>query len=202
VGILKKIAFLFFVLTTFLSIWQLSRLVWKENLIAELNAKAHLPPLETSQNLEAFRQIVLKGQWILKPLFLQYKVYKDEAGCEVVLPLSYESGGTFLVNLGWQKSCHILEKKLPPLAQKSVGLLKPFENSLGSLKNIPGQEWYFMDFEQMQNFLGIGLQEFYIDIEKGIPKLPNNHLMYALTWAILSIFFAFQTMFLRKGVRW
>lgn len=193
---MRIIALLFALITALLSGWQFQRLSWKEDLIAQMQNNYALPPLKNLKYSSEFKRVELEGKWLLTPLFLQYKIHKGNIGCHLVLPFKTESD-VILVNLGWQKSCAQIQTSLPKMAQ---GILKKLSTKPeGTPPNIPPHEYYYLNKTDMKNKFDL-TSDFYIDTSNKIPLLPNNHLIYALTWGILSFFFIsmFVFLFLRK----
>ncbi len=186
------IAFLFAIITGVLGGWQIHRLAWKVDLISQMQNNYHLPPLTELKKLDEFRRVNLAGKWIHQPLFLQYKIHKGEIGCHLILPFQ-TNNDLILINLGWQKSCKKIEIRPPKMAQ---GILRKFLNSPeGTPSNKPSSEYYYLNETDMKNIFNL-TSNYYIDTINQIPILPNNHLIYALTWIILSFLFISISLFL------
>lgn len=193
---MRIIALLFALITGLLSGWQFQRLAWKVDLIAQIQNNYILPPLKNLKYSGEFKRVELEGKWLLTPLFLQYKIHKGNIGCHLVLPFK-TTNDIILVNLGWQESCTQIKMPLPKIAQ---GILKKLSTKPeGTPPNNPPREYYYLNETDMKNKFDL-TSDFYIDASNKIPLLPNNHLIYALTWAILSFFFIsmFIFSFLRK----
>lgn len=189
---MRIIALIFAIITGMLSNWQFKRLEWKLDLISHINNNYNAPILSTLENIDEFRQIKLIGTWIHTPLFLQYKIHKGDIGCQVVLPFKANKD-TILVNLGWQKSCKKIQIPLPELAQ---GILKRFlQKPEGTAPNTHPNEYYYLNETDMKKIFNL-TTSYYIDSDNSLPTLPNNHLVYAFTWLILSILFVFISLFL------
>jgi surfeit locus 1 family protein len=184
------IALIFALLTGTLSGWQVYRLGVKNEMITQMKSFYELPHLHSTNDLREFRRAQFQGKWLDDLLFLSYKIKKGEIGCEVIKPFRLNAGETFLVNIGWQKSCKVLEKPLP---ETVIGILREFLTfPQGTSPNFPGEEWHYMNALEMKSAFKEKFHDrFYIDVEKNLPQLPNNHLMYALTWGCLSLIFFF-----------
>ena len=189
---MRIIALLFALITGFLSQWQFQRLDWKVKLIEYMHNNYNTPPLKDLKNAHEFNRVALEGKWLLNPVFLEYKIYKGSIGCHLILPFK-TNNDIILVNLRWQKSC----KKIQiPIPEKAQGILKKLPTKPeGTLPNSPPNEYYYLNEIDMRNKFNLS-SHFYIDTINEIPELPNNHLIYALTWLLLSLFFICIFMFL------
>ncbi len=182
------LALVFAILTGLLSQWQWQRLAWKNDIIHKMHATYNLPILAHPTDLQEFRRIAFQGKWIDQPLFLKYKVKKGNLGCELIMPFQENQGEVFLVNLGWQKSCTTVEGTLPKTAKGHFRQI--LSSPQGTPENIIGQEWYYINANEMKNVFEMKFEErFYIEAGSPLPGIPNNHLMYALTWGLLSFIF-------------
>lgn len=193
------IACLFSIVTGLLSVWQWHRLSWKQGIIGDMQEEYSKSPATTEDGLKEFRRVSFKGKWSHVPLFLQYKIRKGEIGCDIVLPFLHENGSVFLVNRGWQKECTTVEEEQSMEVQ---GIARSFLNSpQGTPSNVPPHEWYYMNADEMKNTFGIRFNEkYYIDRSNALPELPNNHLIYSLTWAVLSVIFLGIVFKLKKAI--
>ena len=182
------LALIFAISTAFLSRWQLYRLEWKNNIIDQMHEAYNLSILDHPHDLQEFRRVSFQGKWINQPLFLKYKIQKSELGCELVMPFQEDGGEVFLVNLGWQTSCTKVESILPEKAQGY--LRKTLSSPEGTPPNLPGIEWYYVNSSEMKSRLNIKFEEkFHIYSRSYLPNFPNNHLIYAITWGLMSIIF-------------
>lgn len=198
-----------------LGFWQVERLAWKTELIAELRARAaesalELPPVFPAEDLQ-YRRVRLTGSFLPGKLLRSApRNLNKRPGVYVYAPFVLTDGRTILVELGW----------LPLAASESgTGALpqgpQDFEAILlrdgwrGSdwLKpaNDPAKNvWHYVDTLAMAGAAGLDMPvtELYAvappgalapdllggDLRPRQPGLdiPDNHLEYAITWFALA----------------
>jgi surfeit locus 1 family protein len=109
-----------------LGAWQLRRLAWKENLLAQIAARrdatpAPLPPRDAWPTLKPedydYRRVILRGTFDHARESYLFRASADGAaggapGYEVVTPLMLDGGGAVFVNRGF-----VPEEKKPPAAR-------------------------------------------------------------------------------------
>jgi surfeit locus 1 family protein len=197
-----------------LGTWQVQRLHWKENLIAQRDRMVAAPPIAPPQTLaEAvqgqFRHVVDDGVLLNdKEIFLAAASEGGGSGYQVLTPLQEPGGRIIFVNRGFIP----LELKNPAMraagepsgAVHIAGLLRvpPAEKPTFFLpNNRPDLDlWFWVDLPAMAKAAGVpDAAPFYIDADKtanpgGWPKggvtnleLPNDHLQYAITWFSLAV---------------
>ncbi len=191
-----------------LSIWQFKRLTWKENLIINIEKAYNSNSLNINlltgdlSNFK-FNKVDLVGFFTnQKSMFLGPRVNKDKVGYNLITPFFIKDGRYILVNRGWVKD----KKKIKEdkTEYKLIGILKQAnikniftpENSLG--ENL----WFYINTNEMSEYSDLNLiDNVFVDLIKidpnnkvsiinsSIPKITNNHLQYAITWAILALLF-------------
>lgn len=197
-----------------LGAWQVQRLVWKNGLIADRQAKSRAAPLpslpETFVAAEhEFRRVAVTGRFLHeKELYLGARSMKGNPGYQVVTPflVAGREDRPVLVNRGWVP----LAEKAP--SRRPHGQVAGTVTVEGYLRAPAPRGWFTPDNEPARNFW------FYVDppamaaaaglahvapflIEAGpAPNpggfpiggqtridLPNDHLQYALTWFALAV---------------
>ena len=90
-----------------LGTWQLQRLEWKRDLIAERDAQLEVPaialpdPVEAPEVLE-FRRVTLSGRFLhAGELHQGGRTHRKQVGFHLVTPLLLDDGRTLLVDRGW-----------------------------------------------------------------------------------------------------
>jgi surfeit locus 1 family protein len=195
-----------------LSGWQVQRLYWKENLIAERIERTTaepiaLPPPGTNMVPFEFRRVSVTGSFDhAHEFFLAARSQNGNVGFWIVTPLK-TSGETVLINRGWVPD---VRKAPERRAEGQVGgtvtvngiLRLPQVQATFQPDNEPEKNtWFFIDPAQMAATSGIPARtDFYIDADLtpanpgGFPiggqtriNLPNDHLQYAITWALLAL---------------
>jgi len=199
------------VLLMALGVWQLHRRVWKLELIAEIEQRIHAPAVElpgpeawpdiTARNA-AYRHVRAAGRWLPGRDTLVQAVTVLGAGYWVMTPLQTETGFTVLVNRGFVATDDADPQPLPSTASEVTvtGLLRTSEPNGGFLhaNDAAANRWYSRDVAAIAQARGLGdVAPYFIDAEAGptkqgpiggltVIRLPNNHLVYALTWFTLA----------------
>jgi surfeit locus 1 family protein len=196
-----------------LGTWQVERLHWKENLIADIATRSQIPPLDIAavpqdadlSSLE-YRKAIVTGQFMHLHEFHVIAISLDgQGGYHILTPFLLDDGRYLLVNRGWVP----YDKKTPDtrevgqIADKVTlsGIVRlPHAGWLQPNNNSDTNIWYSQDLSAMAHKMGI--EEFMpilLDVDStpnkgGYPiggqtrvEIPNNHLGYALTWFGLAI---------------
>ena len=195
-----------------LSIWQVQRLHWKEGLIAERVARTTaapiaLPPAGTDLKDLEFRRVAVTGTFDhAHEFYLAARSQHGNVGYWIVTPLKTEAGETVLINRGWVPET----KKLPETrAEGEVagtvtldGIIRlPQKKGYFQPENEPRKNvWFYLSPQEMVAAADIPARtDLYLDADLtpnpgGFPiggqtriNLPNDHLQYAVTWALLAI---------------
>lgn len=106
------IAWFFFILgfgvTMALGTWQVKRMEWKENLIAQIETTRHnapkdgLPKEESALAAMQFVPVRVKGSWVSGVEFhLAPRYLNDQFGYALISPFALADGRTVLINRGW-----------------------------------------------------------------------------------------------------
>jgi surfeit locus 1 family protein len=190
--------------------WQVQRLAWKTELIAQVEARVHAPPVEApgpaswsamSRQDDQYRRVMIRGVFQHEHEVLVQAVTDYGSGFWVMTPLATDKGFTVLVNRGFVPP----ERRSP--ADRSSGQLGGLQTVTGLLRitepgggflraNDPaGDRWYSRDVAAIATARGLSnLAPYFIDADAtpnpdGWPKggltvvrFPNSHLVYALTW--------------------
>jgi surfeit locus 1 family protein len=195
-----------------LSIWQVQRLHWKEGLIADRQARVTaepvaLPAAGSDLGAAEYRRVSLTGQYQHDhELYLAARSMNGNVGYHIMTPFTLQDGGTVLVDRGWVPT----EKKLPESREAGQqagtvtvdGVVRLSQQKAWMQPdNEPDQNvWFFIDLPAIAKHLGMPAmrQDIYVDagpapVPGGYPlggqthiNLPNDHLQYAITWALLA----------------
>lgn len=189
-----------------LGFWQLNRLQWKENLIAQIDERKNAPfadlTKEMLQNQQSeFSNVRISGE-ILKDsrhyLTTKNPNNKSEFGF-FVFDLLKTDLGLILVNRGYAK-----EKTVPQNQYLTTyGVLRNFEKTplIGMKNDISKGNFIYVDYTDFKKSLKIqDLAQLYIYSLKEIPpssllitetkyEMLNHHLQYAITWFSLAFVF-------------
>ena len=196
---------------TTLGIWQMQRLVWKESLLAQIEAGQQLVPLRqlgdspSSLNEALYRRIKLTGELDRSTYFLRVGIHQtDGKGYHILSPLSLASGARVMVSRGFiagekQEIEDALKAETAENPTTVEGILRPaygprlFTPSSHPDKNI----WTSEDIAGMDS----SLPSYVIAATSESPirgdaaphpsnkkiRFRNDHLTYAVTWFSLAL---------------
>jgi surfeit locus 1 family protein len=194
--------------------WQIERLFWKRELIAQRQAAVAAAPIAAPRSLEEARDLVFhpvidEGVFLHgKEIFLGATSEAGRNGYHVLTPLQESGGRIVFVNRGF------IPAELKDPAKRPDGQITGTVRVQGLLR-LPSAEkpawflpdnradlnyWFWVDLPAMAAADGLDrAASFYIDADAtpnpgGWPKgtvtrleLRNDHLQYAITWFSLAI---------------
>ena len=194
--------------------WQIERLFWKVDLIAQRQAAVAAAPVAVPSTLEQargmqFRHVIDEGTFLHdKEIFLGATSEAGQMGYQVLTPLQEAGGRIVFVNRGFIPS-ELKDPATRPNGQiqgkmRIQGLLRlpPAGKPVWFLpENRPDLNyWLWVDLPAMAAADKLdGVAPFYIDADTtpnpgGWPKggitrieLRNDHLQYAITWFSLAV---------------
>ena len=197
-----------------LGAWQVERLFWKKDLIAQRQAAVAAAPAAVPKSLaEArdmeFRHVSDEGVFLNdKEIFLGATSEGGGQGYQVLTPLLEPAGRIVFVNRGY------IPAELKDPAKHAAGQIAGTVRVQGLLRLPPAGKpnwflpdnrpdlnyWFWVDLPAMSAADQLDrVAPFYIDADAtpnpgGWPKggvtrltLPNNHLQYAITWFSLAV---------------
>ncbi|MBL4596365.1 MAG: SURF1 family protein [Robiginitomaculum sp.] len=194
---------------SWLGVWQVQRLHWKNELTATLEAGQLAPPAPLSRllaepNEPAWRQAIVEGAFVQPTMVRRVFTTKDgAAGYRHLTLFDAGSDGLLFVDLGFAPEA--VTPGSPPVGALTVtGFLRPAgEKGWMTLPPEPAKNiWYWRDTVLMlgPNLTGQPfVADFVLDASQPIgsepwpvvvgapPKPVNNHLDYALTWFGLAL---------------
>jgi surfeit locus 1 family protein len=204
-----------------LGTWQVQRLAWKQGLLAQLDAAEQNAAVPLGAAPSPFAKVAATGR--LRPdLAARYGAdVRDTAsgptsGAQLVVPLERPGAPPLLVVLGWVPD----HGALPPLpagdAVTVTGYVRPAEQArwFSPADDPAGRRFYALDPAAIGRALGLTVEAPFTLVALGppppggatpipaehLPRPPNNHLQYAITWyglaaALLAVFVVYA----RKG---
>ena len=197
-----------------LGFWQVERLFWKKDLIAQRQAAVAAPRVAAPRSLEEargmeFHHIVDEGVFLHdKEIFLGATSEAGRQGYQVLTPLLEVGGRTVFINRGF------IPAELKDSNKRDVGQIAGTVRIQGLLRLPPAEKpawflpdnrpdlnyWFWVDIPAMSAADRLDrVAPFYIDADAtpnpgGWPKggvtrlvLPNDHLQYAITWFSLAV---------------
>jgi len=199
-----------------LGMWQLHRRAWKADLLAQIDAAEHLPAIALPSVPGPFQKVRLEGRFRpeLEALYA-FEVRNDIPGAHLIVPLERVGQPTVLVDLGFVPDA--LHRPIAITAASVEGFIRPAEHSgsFSGADNPADRHFYTLDPAKIGAALGIANVAPYTLIALGpevkgqfpepahaLPRPPNDHLNYALTWfgfaLTLLVIFA---LYARKALR-
>jgi surfeit locus 1 family protein len=194
--------------------WQIQRLYWKQDLIAQRQAAVSAVPVAAPQSLEdaqdmEFHHVTDEGVFLhAKEIFLGATSEAGRQGYQVLTPLLEPGGRIVFVNRGF------IPAELKDPARRAAGQIAGKVRVQGLLRLPPDGRpawflpdnradlnyWFWVDLPAMSAADKLDrVASFYIDADAspnpgGWPKggvtrlaLPNDHLQYAITWFSLAV---------------
>lgn len=181
--------------------WQVQRLQWKNNLIAQMESARAAGPEDaafTDITGDAPLYVRLRGQYGAVKFHVGPRTYEGEVGSHVFVPFAV-NGGAVLVNRGWIPQGQE-ENMWPPEGEATVtGLLRlPERGNPFTPPNDPEKgAWFRADPAQMARAAGIDeIASLVMYAENESPEStslqpvraalqwspPNDHFQYAVFW--------------------
>jgi surfeit locus 1 family protein len=190
-----------------LGTWQVERLRWKLDVLAQIARAEAAPAVPLPMEPDPYAKVEVTGR-IRNDLAATYGADVRDApsgpllGTYLILPLERSDGDPILVDVGW-----VPDKRAQPLAGIAgdatlQGYIHPGDKPgwFSATDNPAARQFYTLDPEAIGRSLGlqhvapfilIALgptpPEHYPDPAKHLPRPPNNHLSYAITWYGLAV---------------
>ena len=187
-----------------LGVWQLDRLSWKNELLADIQARLSDSAV-TLSNLNAgtavtswnYRRVTATGKLLHEQsVILLARTYKAQAGGHILTPLVLDEQRAILVSRGWVPQGYELPKFSDEYSVTIEGIIRtPQNQGWFTPDNNPAVgQWYWVDLLALSVETGVTLLPVIIEAGLGpdpsaLPiggqthvDLPNDHLQYALTW--------------------
>jgi surfeit locus 1 family protein len=203
---------------TALGIWQLERRIWKLELIARIAQRTRAAPIDAPSPAQwaqrdggaySYRRVRVAGRYLNTCETLVWAVTRLGGGYWVLTPLRAAGGNIILVNRGF-----VPPERADPASRAAglvsgativTGLLRLSEPNGAFLRsNKPAEgRWYSRDVAAIAAARSLSpVAPYFIDADAtpdpgGLPvggltvtDLPNNHLVYAITWFTLALMLA------------
>ena len=190
-----------------LGTWQVERLHWKQAILAQIARAEAAPAVPLGSEPAPFTKVQVTGH--LRddlPAWFGAEVRDTRAGTELgtqlIEPLERGVGDTILVDRGWVPN-HRPKPIAPEPGEVTLeGYVRPSDKpGLFSASDNPAtRQFYTLDapaigaalgLHQVAPFFLIAMgpppPEGYPDPARHLPRPPNNHLSYAITWYGLAI---------------
>lgn len=205
-----------------LGVWQVRRLAWKTALLAQVDRAEAAPPVPLPPDPAPFVKVRVQGRFRtdvrgLYGIDVRETADGPQMGADLLMPLVRPDGAPVLVDRGWVPQSRPQAMDLPQDEVSVVGYVRravtpgPF-----SPDDDPAmRHFYTLDPAAIGAALGVrGLAPFtlvalgasppdlYPDPARHLPRPPNNHLSYAITWfglaaALLVVFAVWSSKVIR-----
>lgn len=190
-----------------LGTWQVYRLQWKEGILAQIAAAEAGAPKPLGANPAPFEKVIVTGQFRYD-LSAWYgddvRIFRSgpQMGFFQIVPLERSDGPPILVDRGWVPDVPDARVDRPSGPVSVEGYIMPPQGrSWFSPGGDPAsRHFYALDAPAISQALHLPAAEPYILVVLGpeqdsvfpapathLPRPPNNHLSYAITWYSLAL---------------
>jgi surfeit locus 1 family protein len=185
-----------------LGTWQVKRLQWKRQILAQIAQAEAAPAVPLPAMPRPYTKVQVTGE-LRDDLAVFYGAQvRDTAmgtqlGAQLIVPLQRSGDGLILVDLGW-----VPDKRSHPLALAEgdvmlEGYIRPSDQpGLFSVADNPaGRQFFTLNASTIAAALGLHNVAPFVLVVMGqpppqgypqptqhLPRPPNNHLSYAITW--------------------
>jgi surfeit locus 1 family protein len=186
--------------------WQVRRLHWKEGILAQIAHAEAAPAVPLAGEPGPFTKVIATGHWRGDQAAIYGVEMRDlpsgpQLGAQLIVPLEREGRDPVLVDLGWIPGSSPTAS-LPSGTVTVEGYVRPADKpGLFSPSDDPAQRrFYTLDPGPIGAALGLhSVAPFVLmamgDVAPGhfpapaphLPRPPNNHLSYAVTWYGLAV---------------
>lgn len=195
---LKKNLFNLFVIFIILLLfslgsWQLKRLSWKTNLIANISNSFNSSPIKISANIKEFDKIKFNGTIIGEPISVYKLGVNGSYGFDIYYPLLVKDEN-IMIKAGWSPKIIKEIKGFQNNKYDFEGVVFNFQKkNLFTPENHEKEFYYFINSKVLSKKYNKQFSNFYLhetgNVFKSLNlyknnniKIRNNHLQYALTW--------------------
>ena len=206
-------------LTLSLGVWQLQRLSWKRGLLAEIDRGEAGSPVPLGANPVPFQRVRVEGRFMPGVARYGAEVRSSRAGAamgaHLLSPLAGPGADPVIVDRGWAPLG--FDDAAPPGPVVVDGYVRPPEYPVrfGAADDPAARRFFALDPAAIGASLGLARVAPFVVVALGpqgvlpepasaLPRPPNDHLSYALTWfglsATLAVVFAIHVrQTLRQG---
>lgn len=198
-----------------LGIWQLQRLEWKENILANIEARlaadeVGLPEMPVYEK-DNYRGVEVGGQLVGPELHVLTSLKPSGPGFRVIQKMELLDERDILVDLGYVPEASKNAERLVGAVFVEGNLIWPDEtDGFTPEPNLERNIWFARDVDKMAEALGT--QPLMVSARTLVPELettpmpvtvniPNDHLQYAITWFSLMVVWILMTLYLLWRMR-
>lgn len=184
-----------------LGTWQVERLLWKTELLANLAAAEAAPPQPLAEPPTPFTKVAVTGQFDhAREALVGIELHGTTLGARLVTPLIRQDGAPILVDRGWVPFERTQPVSRPEGPVTVTGWIRPGETAgwTSASDDVPGRRFYTFDPTAIGAALGLprvapwwlvalGPAEGLPEPSTTLPRPTNNHLGYVITWYGLAV---------------
>ena len=149
---------MFITLFCILGTWQLYRLQWKQDLIAQINNGLKSPPIQYSSDINKnYQRVKLMGKYILdNQIFLYSLNDKGEPGFDVITPFLTVNKDNVLINRGWIKKENKDKLLMNSTSKKITGMLRAAnrKNLFTPNNDLKENIWFYLNLDEIEQVTG------------------------------------------------
>lgn len=181
-----------------LGVWQVQRLGWKTELIAEVDARVTAEPLAVGpEGAAEYSRVTLSGAYARDQVLV--KAVTERGSGFWVMGVMDTGAYRVWINRGFVAGG--VTPPAPPLTETVTGLLRLSQPGGGFLRaNDPAAgRWFSRDLAGLDAAQGVETVDWFVDAQTGGPvpepgltviSFNNHHLQYAVTWFVLAALLA------------
>jgi surfeit locus 1 family protein len=186
-----------------LGVWQVHRLAWKTAILDQIARAEAAPGVPLPADPQPFTKVRVEGRFRDDLAALYAAEGRDlrtgpQMGAELIVPLERPGADPVLVDRGWVPVTPPFPKA-PPGVAIAEGYVRPEEHPgmFSATDDVAGRHFFTLDPQAIGAALGLAkVAPFTVvamgppgmpDPAKELPRPPNNHLTYALTWFGLAV---------------
>lgn len=205
-----------------LGTWQVRRLHWKQDVMARIAIAESNAPVALTANPSPYSKVVAEGRLradlaVLVGAEVRETRAGPKMGAHLIVPLERANGPPLLVDRGWVPLAPNGPLELPAEPVRLTGFVHPPEERgwFSAADNQAERHFYTLDPAAIAEALRLEKPEPFVLVVLGpkpaalwpepaqhLPRPPNNHLAYVITWyglaAALVVIF---TIYARKGFK-
>lgn len=191
-----------------LGTWQMQRRAWKAGVLLAIEAAEAGPTNPLSEHPAPFSKVVAEGSIPTQSPTARYgaELRRNQMGAHLIVPLRLADGRTILADLGWLPDATTAAPPAGPI--RVEGFIRPGEAAgwSSATDNLATRRFYTLDPGKIGLALGQHAVAPFALVALGptstpgqpepamkMPRPPNDHLSYALTWyglaAVLAVIF-------------
>lgn len=173
-----------------LGTWQVKRLEWKQNLLAEMDQRMAAEPVPLPAEIHdiaalEYSPVTIKGHFIKGHEFLlKPRVENGKTGYHLVMPFKPLEGPVVFVDRGWvdDESLKVFPREYGRMTVSGIVAL-PHRNYFTPDNNPAGNDWYWADVRAFGQAAGLAaVSPVLVSTVTVKPDIPNNHRQYAIFW--------------------